>query len=200
MNHLAHAWLGAPDADVMFGSLIADFLHGAVDPALPRGVRLGIALHRAIDRYTDAHPQVVAARALFDPPLRRYAGIVLDVWFDHLLARSWQRYADESLHAFSQRVRDLLDSRAAQLPPRMCDFARYLRAHDLPEAYRDTATIAAVLDGLSQRLRRANPLKDALPILQARTAMLDRTFAAFFPDLAAHAQHERGRLALLIPV
>jgi acyl carrier protein phosphodiesterase len=199
MNHLAHALLGAPDADVMFGSLIADFLRGAVDPALPHGVRTGIALHRAVDRYTDAHPQVVAARSLFDPPLRRYAGILLDVWFDHLLARDWPQYADGSLHAFSHVVQDLLGTRPAELPPRMHHFARYVRAHDLPEAYRDAATIAAALHGLSQRLNRANPLAEALPVLQAHAGALDHAFAAFFPDLVAHAERERARLALNSP-
>ena len=199
MNHLAHALLGAPDADVMFGSLIADFLRGAVDPVLPHGVRVGIALHRAVDRYTDAHPQVVAARSLFEPPWRRYAGILLDVWFDHLLARDWSQYADGSLHAFSHVVQDLLGTRVADLPPRMHDFARYLSTHDLPEAYRDAAVIADALNGLSQRLSRANPLAEALPVVQVHAAALDRAFTAFFPDLVAHAERERARLALNIP-
>lgn len=88
----------------MLGSLIADFLRGAIDPAMARGVRIGVALHRAVDVYTDAHPQVVAARARFAPPYRRYAGILLDMWFDHLLAREWERHGDGSLHDFSQRV------------------------------------------------------------------------------------------------
>ncbi|MEO7758539.1 MAG: ACP phosphodiesterase, partial [Dokdonella sp.] len=124
MNHLAHALLAAPNDDFMFGSLIADFLRGTIDPQLQRGVRIGIALHRAVDRYTDAHTQVVAARALFEPPYRRYAGILLDVWFDHLLARDWHNYADGSLTTFSREVQDLLAARTAELPPRMHGFAR----------------------------------------------------------------------------
>jgi acyl carrier protein phosphodiesterase len=199
MNHLAHALLAAPDDDVMFGSLIADFLRGAVDPQLAHGVRVGIALHRAVDRYTDAHPEVVAARALFDPPFRRYAGIVLDVWFDHLLARDWNRYAQTGLHVFSHDVQDLLAARATELPPRMQGFARYLRANDLPEAYREVAVIDRVLHGLSQRLSRENPLAQALPIVQMHASAIDRHFAAFFPDLALHATSERLRLADSMP-
>jgi acyl carrier protein phosphodiesterase len=195
MNHLAHALLAAPDADVMLGSLIADFLRGAIEPGLPRGVRIGIALHRAVDIYTDAHPQVAAARALFQPPYRRYAGIMLDVWFDHLLARAWSRYGSGSLSAFSHDVQALLAARANELPPRMSGFARYLRARNLPEAYGDVQVIDAVLHGLSQRLTRANPLAQALPVVQSHAAELDRAFAAFFPDLIAHAALERERLA-----
>jgi acyl carrier protein phosphodiesterase len=196
MNHLAHALLAAPDGDFMLGSLIADFLRGSVDPQLPRGVRIGIALHRSVDIYTDAHPHVVAARALFEPPYRRYAGILLDVWFDHLLARDWHRYADGSLGAFSHQVQDLLAARAAELPPRMHGFARYLHAHDLPEAYRYVPMIDQVLHGLSQRLSRENPLAHALPVVQAHAPEIQRRFDAFFPDLLAHSARERGRLAV----
>lgn len=198
MNHLAHALLGAPDADVMFGSLAADFMRGAIDPMLPRGVRIGVALHRAVDAYTDAHPQVVAARALFEPPYRRYAGIMLDVWFDHLLAREWSRHGNGSLRAFSRSVQDLLVLREAELPPRMQGFARYMRAQDLPERYRERAVIEEVLGGLSRRLSRANPLATALPPIEAHAAALQGHFEAFFPDLVAHAARERVRLSAIV--
>jgi acyl carrier protein phosphodiesterase len=198
MNHLAHAWLAAPDPDRVFGSLIADFLRGRIDPALPRGVRIGVALHRAVDTWTDAHPQVVAARALFAPPYRRYAGILLDVWFDHLLARDWERHAGGSLRTFSRGVQELIATRATQLPPRMLGFARYLRERDLPEAYRERAMIGNVLHGLARRLSRTNPVGDALPVLETLAAPLARHFDAFFPQLVAHAAHERARLAIAL--
>jgi acyl carrier protein phosphodiesterase len=199
MNHLAHALLAAPDDDCMLGSLIADAVRGGIDPALPRGVRIGIALHRSVDVFTDAHAQVVDARALFEPPYRRYAGILLDIWFDHLLARDWAVYAGDPLHAFSQRVQQLLRTRVAELPTRMHGLARYMQANDLPEAYADVAMIERVLRGMSQRVSRTNPMADALPVLQALAAPLDRHFAAFFPDLVGHAARERVRLAAMLP-
>ena len=193
MNHLAHALLAAPNEDCMLGSLVADFVRGAIDPTLPRGVRDGIALHRAVDRYTDAHPEVVAARALFTAPYRRYAGILLDVWFDHLLAGGWSRHADGSLPAFSAGVQRLLLARAAELPPRMRGFADYLQRNDLPQAYRERAMIGAVLGRLSQRLSRDNPLAQGLPVLEALAAPIQRHFDAFFPELVTHAARERAR-------
>lgn len=199
LNHLAHALLATPDDDVILGSLIADFLRGGVDPATARGVRVGIALHRSVDVYTDAHPEVAAARARFDPPYRRYAGILLDMWFDHLLARDWARYGDSSLHAFSQRVQDLLVRREAEVPPRMHSFVRYLHAHDLPERYRERSAIDDALHGLAARLSRANPMAESLPVLEALAVPLEAHFAAFFPDLMAHASTERRRLDAALP-
>ncbi|HET7925863.1 MAG TPA: ACP phosphodiesterase [Rhodanobacteraceae bacterium] len=195
MNLLAHALLASPDAEVMLGSLIGDFVRGRIDPALPAKVRAGVALHRAVDAYTDAHAEVAAARALFMPPFRRYAGILLDVWFDHLLARQWARFGEDDLDAFSDRVRDLLAVNAALVPERMQGFVAYLEANGLPAAYRDTAMIGQALRGMSRRLTRANPLDEALPVLVALHAPLQQCFDAFFPALRNFADVERIRLA-----
>ncbi|MGH8113592.1 MAG: ACP phosphodiesterase, partial [Rhodanobacteraceae bacterium] len=105
MNHLAHALLAdAGGTEFALGSALGDFTHGHPDPAWPAARQAGLRFHRAIDQFTDRHPEVVAARRLFQPPMRRYAGIVLDVWFDHLLVNGWDRFAaDESAAHFSQR-------------------------------------------------------------------------------------------------
>lgn len=199
MNVLAHALLAAPDAELMLGSLIGDFVRGRIDPALPPNVRAGIALHRAVDGYTDSHAEVAAARALFAPPFRRYAGILLDVWFDHLLARQWARFGEGDLDEFSDAVRAILDANAALVPERMRSFAAYLRANELPAAYRHTAVIGRALHGMSHRLSRANPLADALPVLVDLHAPLQERFEAFFPDLRNFASIERDRLAASPP-
>ena len=194
MNHLAHALLAAPDEDLMFGGLIADFLRGALDPALPSRVREGVRLHRAIDRTTDSHPEVVAARALFEPPLRRYAGVVLDLWFDHLLARDWHRYGRGSLDDISREVQRLLDDRQAHATPRSSGFLRYMKANDLPRAYGERAMMERVFVDLSQRIGRENPLGDALAQIAPREAAIQRHFDAFMPDLMAWAERERMAL------
>jgi len=178
----------------MFGGLVADFLRGAIDPALPARVQDGVRLHRAIDRHTDSHAEVVAARALFEPPLRRYAGVVLDLWFDHLLARDWQRYGIRSLDDFSHEVQRLLADRQAQTPPRMLGFLRYLRANDLPRAYGDRTMMERVFVDLSQRIGRDNPLADAPAQIAPREAAIQRHFDAFMPDLLAWAERERAVL------
>lgn len=199
MNLLAHALFASPDAELMLGSLIGDFVRGGIDPALPPKVRAGIALHRAIDAYTDAHADVAAARALFEPPFRRYAGILLDMWFDHLLARQWTRYGEGTLDDFSDNVRTLLALNRARVPDRMRAFVAYLGAHELPAAYRDTAMVGDALRGMSRRLSRANPLGEALPVLVALHAPLQRRFDAFFPALRNFAALECIRLADTTP-
>ena len=188
MNHLAHALLAGPDEELRLGGLLADFVRGAPDPGLPPGVIAGIRLHRAIDSYTDRHPAVVAARDLLPPPYRRYAGIALDMWFDHALARDFGRWSEQPLAAFSLAVRELLLRHDAQLPPSMQRFARYMEAHDLPAGYAQADMLGLALQGIGQRLSRANPLHTTLPLLVALDAPLQTQFEAFFPQLQAFAK------------
>ncbi len=195
MNHLAHALLAGANDDLLVGSLLGDFWRGAPDPSWPAGVRTGVILHRRIDVYTDSHPVVAAARTLFHPPVRRYAGILIDVYFDHVLARDWALHSNESLDTFSARTADLLDCHAAWLPVDLNRFARYFRMHDLFGAYAQRATIEQVLRGISGRLRHANPLAEAGTALWARADALDEAFARFFPDLVAHARVLREAMA-----
>lgn len=188
MNHLAHALLAGSDDGMRLGGVLGDFVRGSPDPALPDAARRGIALHRAVDGYTDRHPEVVAARALFAPPYRRYAGIALDMWFDHCLARDFASWSSTPLDRFSSDLRELLRTQDALLPPAARRFAQYMRANDLPAAYADPRMLERALAGIGQRLRRDNPLDRMLPQLQALEAPLQRHFELFFPQLIRFAR------------
>jgi acyl carrier protein phosphodiesterase len=196
MNHLAHALLADPGGpEFALGSAMGDFIHGVPDPSWPAERQAGLRFHRAIDGFTDRHPQVVAARGLFRPPMRRYAGIALDIWFDHLLVLGWDRSVpDEPLDAFSRRWLGLLDQRAGDLTASLRAFTRWMHAHGLPQAYGDEATLDEVFRALAQRLSRPSPLGESLPALRAHAADLQRRFDAFFPDLMSHACDLRGNL------
>lgn len=191
MNFLAHALLAGDDPDLEVGGILGDFVRGRPDPTLPAGLRRGIALHRAVDAFTDRHPDVAAARRLFDPPWRRYAGIMLDVWFDHCLARDFGRWSDWPLEVFSVRLQHRLAVRFACLPSRLRRFAAWMRVHGAPAAYADEDVIAEVLDGIGHRLTRDNPLGHALAPLKRRDVELERCFRSFFPQLMAYAERWR---------
>ncbi len=194
MNVLAHALVAGRTPDLQVGGVLGDFVRGRPDEAWPPGLRAGVVLHRAVDGFTDTHPQVVDARRRFAAPWRRYAGIMLDVWFDHLLARDFARYSEMPLDAVSLRLHAHLRDRWAYLPPRLRIFTQYMQRHDLPAAYAEPEMIVQVLAGLSQRLKRRNPLADAFAVLAADEVALQRHFEAFFPDLQAFAARWRADL------
>lgn len=177
---------------MQLGGLLADFWRGAPDPAWRERVREGVALHRKIDGHTDRHPSVARLRRLFAPPFRRYAGILLDIYFDHALARYWPDYSSEAIDAVSVRALCLIDANRDWLPPALARFAAYMRANGLFAAYAQRETIDQVLAGLGRRLARANPLAEAGRTLWENAAALDAGFAAFMPELAAFAAEQRG--------
>jgi acyl carrier protein phosphodiesterase len=183
VNHLAHVLLAGGDEWLRLGGLMADFVRGAPDGSLPPRLVAGIALHRAIDGFTDAHPEVTTARGLFAPPYRRYAGILLDMWFDHCLARDFARWSGQPLARFSDGVRTLLRRHDALLPDGLRRFRTYMDAHGLPAGYARREEIGRALVGIGQRLRRPNPLDTALPVLLAHDAALQACFEKFFPSL-----------------
>lgn len=188
MNHLAHVFLAGPDPDLQLGGLLADFHRGAPDPAWREGVRDGVALHRKIDGYTDGHAVVARLREAFDPPWRRFAGILIDIYFDHALARHWNDYArGETIDAISERALRLVEENRDWLPPELLRFAAYMRANSLFGAYAQREMIEKVLVGVSSRLRHANPLAEAGPVLWKNAQLLDARFEEFFPDLIAFA-------------
>jgi len=189
MNHLAHALLAGDDELLQLGGLMGDFVHGRPDPALPEGLITGIRLHRAIDIYTDSHPEVVAARALLPAPYRRYGGILLDMWFDHLLARDFMRWTGRGLESYSRELRGLLLRHEPSLPPGLQRFRLYMEAHALPAGYARPEEMAAALDGISQRLRRSNPVGEAMPVLMRLDAPLRAHFEVFFPELRGFARN-----------
>lgn len=189
MNHLAHCVLAGEEPDLIVGALLGDFARGAPDPAWPPRLSAGVLLHRAIDAHTDAHPAVVAARGLFDPPFRRYAGIILDVWFDHLLARDFQRLAGTPLRGFVERVYALLRADDPRWPAPFRIFAARLSAHDGLSAYVEREHVELVLERIGGRLRRANPLDRAMPAIEAVEAPIARAFGKLWPDLVAFARN-----------
>lgn len=195
MNHLAHVFLAGPDTDLQLGGLLADFWRGAPDPTWRDAVRAGVVLHRKIDSYTDSHAVVVRLRNCFEPPFRRYAGILLDIYFDHVLARRWSAYSSEPLDAVSARALNLIDENRDWLPPDLLRFASYMRANRLFADYARRETIEHVLAGMSRRLTRANPLGEGGMALWENADVLDAGFAEFFPELIAFAKEQRALLS-----
>jgi acyl carrier protein phosphodiesterase len=187
MNHLAHALLAGSDDGLRLGGLMGDFVRGGIDTALPAEVQQGIALHRAIDSYTDQHEDVRAARALFEPPYRRYAGILIDIWFDHLLAREFARWSGVPLPRFSDDLQQLLVDSDILLPVSLRRFRDYMHARSLPAAYANREMISEVLSGVSFRLRRENPLAQGLVEISRLEHELGQAYARFFPQLLGFA-------------
>lgn len=179
----------------MIGGLLGDFVKGSID-AYPAEIHAGILLHRAIDRYTDVHAMVRASCALVSTRRRRFAGIMVDVFFDHFLARHWHRYTDMSLPVFTRATYRQLLARSAEFPPRLQCVLPYMAAHDWLASYHDVQAIDAAINGISRRFRRANPLLGGAQEMLDNYAPLQENFLRFFPELMQFVHVTRDQAAV----
>lgn len=187
MNYLAHVFLAGPRPDAIAGALLGDFIKGTqAAERYPAPIRAAIALHRAVDRYTDQHPTVFASRCLVSPSRRRFGGIMVDVFYDHFLARHWSRYSSEALPAFTARVYAALTQHEATAPERLQRMLPRMRADDWLASYADVEAIDAAINGISRRLKRANNLAGGAEELLRHYDSFDEYFSAFFPQLLRH--------------
>jgi len=187
MNYLAHLYLSPPEEDALLGSLLGDFVKGAIGERYAPPVAAAILLHRKLDSFTDAHAAVQRSRSRISRARRRYAGIMIDMFYDHFLARSWDEFHDEPLEVFAARVYALLERRHAELPDTMRTVAQRMAAHDWLASYARAESIDAALDRISTRLRRANRLAGAGEELHAAYAGFEEDFRAFLPEAKAFA-------------
>lgn len=187
VNYLAHLYLSPPQEDAWLGSLLGDFVKGPLGDRYRGAVAAAIVLHRRLDSYTDAHAAVQRSRSRVSAARRRYAGIMIDMFYDHFLARSWAEFHRESLEAFSTRVYRLLERRHAELPERLQFVAPRMASHDWLGSYASPANIGRALDGIGTRLRRANRLDGAGEELLAGYAGFEADFRAFLPEVKAFA-------------
>ncbi|MDC7813632.1 MULTISPECIES: ACP phosphodiesterase [Pseudomonas] len=189
MNYLAHLHLGGQRPGQLLGSLYGDFVKGRLQGQFAPEVEAAIQLHRRIDTYTDSHPLVTAALSRFSLTRRRYAGIVIDVFFDHCLARDWAHYADRPLPLFTAEVYRVLAAEP-QLPARLAQIAPYMAADDWLGSYRDFAVLEQVLRGIARRLSRPEELTAAMIELERLYQPLSEDFRAFYPQLQAFAAQQ----------
>ena len=141
--------------------------------------------------FTDAHPLVDRSLSRFSQTRRRYAGIVLDVFFDHCLARDWAQYGEGPLDRFTSGFYRVLAAQP-QLPRRLAAIAPHMAAHDWLGSYRDFSVLEQVFKGIARRLSRPEELAGAMADLNALYEPLSEDFRAFYPQLQSFAAQQRS--------
>ena len=190
MNYLAHLYLSEADDDALLGSLMGDFVKGPLDERYAPAIMRGIALHRRIDTFTDAHPVVHASKARVSAERRRYAGIMVDMFYDHFLARYWPEFSAEPLAMFTQRVYEILARRSDILPERLQEMAPHMMRTDWLGSYAHVEAIHTALNNMGRRFRRENRLLDSADELEQNYAGFEQDFREFLPEVKLFAGQE----------
>jgi acyl carrier protein phosphodiesterase len=195
MNFLAHAFLAGPLAADRVGGVIGDFVKGRLDP-LPPGLdaalAAGVMLHRRIDSYADTHPAFRRSRARVSAERRRVGGIMVDLFYDHFLARHWAQFSAQSLVEFTTHTYQLIEHHPEPLPESFLPVFARMAARDWMASYGEAENVALALDRMAEfRLRRPNPLGGAGEELLRDYAGFEADFFDFLPDALAFAASVR---------
>ena len=158
MNFLAHSLLVGDKPALIVGGVVGDWIKGTLPGALPDDLAKGVALHRAIDCFAESHPAFNRSRARVSPARRRYAGVLVDIFYDHLLARNWAAIHGQPLHEYCESVYVLIRDRLHDLPASSHAGLALMAKEDWLTSYAQIEGIADVLARMSRRARQPNPL------------------------------------------
>lgn len=188
MNYLAHLYLAEDSPKSLLGNLLGDFIKGRSIDAYCDEIKKGIQLHQRVDRYTDLHPVFHESKRLISPVNRRYAGIIIDIFYDHFLAKNWLSYSSIPLEEFTRNVYKILHTYEAILPDSLKRVLPNITRRNLLMSYAELQGMKVVLERISVRLKRENHLVSALDDLTANYERFESDFSLFFPDLIDYVQ------------
>ena len=188
VNYLAHAYLSFDIPDILVGNMISDFVKGKRKLDYPPAIRKGIALHRAIDNFTDTHPATQAAKACFRPDYGLYCAPLTDVAFDHFLAIDPLIFPSAAdLYTFSGRTYTQLAERIRFFPDRFDRMFPYMREQDWLSGYRHREGIFASFSGLARRAAYMPGPEKACELFIIHYQRIMDSYTVFFPELQAFA-------------
>ena len=191
MNYIAHLHLANHTQTSLVGNFLGDFVKGSAFADFPLNIQLGVRLHRQIDTFTDSHPQVVALKQDFPKPIRRYAGIAIDVYFDHLLLQHWQQFSAPELpmHTlFKQFYRDL-EQLNYEVSPHFTRVRAGLISHQWLADYENLSACLRAMQTIEKRFSRPTQFaQQAMGYISENDSELRQSFLHFYPDLLRHSE------------
>lgn len=183
MNFLAHIYLSGSNDLIKIGNFMADGIRGKQYESYPLDVQKGIILHRAIDTFTDAHPIFRQSTKKLHQKYHHYAGVIVDVLYDHFLAKNWNDYSDEKLEVFVARFYQSLHDNQTILSARAKEIMPYMIKHNWLLSYQTVDGITRILTQMDGRTKNQSQMRFAANELCEFYTEFEKEFTIFFQEL-----------------
>jgi acyl carrier protein phosphodiesterase len=192
MNWLAHILLSEPNVENRLGNLLGDLVKGKDLDGLNYDLKRGVRRHYAIDRFTDSHPIVKISKRRIDKEYSKFAGILIDVFYDYLLVKNWAIYSDTIFVDFTAEIYESFQKYSGGIPQSAGQIIEQMVDNDWLTSYQKLSGVENALDRIDRRIRSRMgdkiKLIDAMPILKREAIDLEQDFHSFFPELQQHVQ------------
>lgn len=183
MNYLAHIFLSGSDDFLKLGNFMADEIKGKSYLEYPKEIQKGILLHRAIDDFTDHHPLVSKGAHRFFDAVGHYNGVVIDMIYDHLLAKNWKTYYDKELNAFAQEFYVLLKINRHLLPKKISKVVPFMIEHNWLLSYATIEGLRNILKQMNHKTKHETKLEKGIDIYLEYQKDFEEEFVSFFEDI-----------------
>jgi len=190
MNVLAHIYLSGDSEKIIIGNYIGDYVKGRDYLKYPEDVRRGIILHRHIDDFTDRHPVVHRSKIHFTRKYHRYAGVVIDILYDHFLTREWDFFSRRPLESVTYNFYRAMVNNFELLPENVKASFPFFIINNWIESYQTIPGMRNVLRTMSKRTSLPNETRFAIKMLKRNYYSLQEDFMEFFPELIAYVEKD----------
>jgi len=181
LNFLAHTYLSGCNEEIIIGNFMGDYVKGKDYLLFPEQVKKGILIHRDIDTFTDMHMITRRSKQRIAARYHKYAGIIIDIFYDHFLASRWDRFSDLPLQDFVNRTYDLLKRNYKVLPEAIKRWFPTFLENNWMMAYRNVDGIELVLERMSANTSLPNHATYAIEVLREHYSFFEEDFLEFFP-------------------
>ena len=184
MNFLAHLYLSGENPAIKVGNFIGDFVKGKnMEERFGKEIARGIVLHREIDWFTDRHPVVKQSKERLRPKYHHYSGVIVDVFYDHFLAKNFEKYSNKFLPDYADECYELIEQYNSITPEEVKHMMPYMIKGNWLVNYSKIEGIHRALSGMARRTRFESKMEESSEDLKMHYADFEKEFFLFFPEL-----------------
>ena len=190
MNFLAHYFLSPEDDQIALGNFIADAVKGKKFEKYNDKIKNGILLHREIDNYTDKHPVFRRSAQILNSKYKKYSGVIIDIYYDHFLAKNWKDYSKTDLVDFVSQAYKILIKNYFILPKKIKRILPFMIAQNWLVGYANLNDLQRVFNGMARRTTFDSGMENAIFDLKNNYTTFENDFREFFPDLIEFCKNQ----------
>ncbi|SDX24793.1 Acyl carrier protein phosphodiesterase [Lutibacter oricola] len=183
MNFLAHLYLSKSNKNVLIGNFISDAIKGKSYKTYPKEIQVGIILHRHIDSFTDTHPTVKKSMRRLHSRYRHFNGVIIDIIYDHYLAKNWSKYSEIPLEIYAENVYSFLNKNIDSFPEELQKMLPFMIEYNWLVNYASLEGMETVLKGMNRKTKGISQMDLAINDLKENYKEFEEDFTSYFQEL-----------------
>lgn len=188
MNYLAHIYLSGNSEENMLGNFLGDFVNKSLENEFEYSIKQGIFMHKKLDTFTDSHPDFLRSRERISRINRRLSGVLIDIFYDHFLAKNWHDYSPISLEEYADNFYKILKKFSYCLPHKLTKRMPFMIEENWLVSYREIRGIEITVERIAKRFSNTkHPLVNPIDELINNYESLENDFKCFYPHAIEYA-------------